>query len=294
MKHFSITLLVVLTIVSCSRNKKYRTKTGLVYQVQVTDTTKPMATMGTTAKINYAQAVGDSVISTTYNRMPLYYMVMPKMSPYNPLEVLDYGMHEGDSVTVIQRIDSMMSKGIFKKKPEWMKKDDQWVTQLKVEKVFQNDSLLQADKQMESDRVTKLQTQLGMTRIKEYLDSNHIDALAHDKMYVQVLQEGIGELLDSSKTVRMDFELKTLKGKTINSTIDTTFHNVGKKEIILGRHTLPAMIEKYLITQKAGCIVIVYTPAVQLFGTQPEKQGVKIDDDICIWLKTEVQTNNNK
>jgi hypothetical protein len=185
MKSFLLPTIIILTLFSCNRDRYYRTKTGLLYQIQHTDTTQALATMGTTVKVNYTQQVKDSIISTTQDRMPLYYMVMPHMSNYNPLEVFDYGMHQGDSIIVKQRVDSMLAKKIFQKKPEWMADDDEWVTHLKVEKVFQNDSLLQVDKQMESEFVVAIQTELGMARIKRHLNKNSIDVKAHEKMYSQ-------------------------------------------------------------------------------------------------------------
>jgi hypothetical protein len=213
-------------------------------------------------------------------------MVMPHMSNYNPLEVFDYGMHQGDSIIVKQRVDSMLAKKIFKKKPEWMADDDEWVTHLKVEKVFQNDSLLQVDKQMESEFVVAIQTELGMARIKRHLNKNSIDVKAHEKMYSQVLKEGTGAVLVSGDTIMMDFEVKTLKGKIINSTIDSTFNAVGPKPIILGTHAFPEAIETFLMSQKNGGSFMIYTPAVTLFGATPEKQGLQVDDDISIFLRT--------
>jgi hypothetical protein len=138
---------------------------------------------------------------------------------------------------------------------------------------------------MESKRIVAIQTKLGMERIKQYLNKNNITAKAHENMFCQVLKEGTGAVLDSGNTVMMDFEVKTLKGKVINSTIDSTFHNMNPKPMTLGTHEFPEAIETFLETQKAGGSVMIYTPAVTLYGATPEKQGLQVDDDISILLR---------
>jgi hypothetical protein len=40
------------------------------------------------------------------------------------------------------------------------------------------------------------------------------------------------------------------------------------------------------MSQKNGGSFMIYTPAVTLFWATPEKQGLQVDDDISIFLRT--------
>ncbi|HJU46279.1 MAG TPA: FKBP-type peptidyl-prolyl cis-trans isomerase [Chitinophagaceae bacterium] len=291
MKSFFAIAVLPLLCFSCINDKYYRTKTGLLYKV-IPGPVKgdsSFARMGCTVKVNYIQKVGDTVIESTYERMPLYYMVLPGMSAYNPLEVFDYGINEGDSVVTVQRIDSMIKKNIFKKAAPWMKNDDEWITTMKVEKIFRgNDSLLQVDKQNETKRVTALQTALGKERIAGYLKKNDLKASASEELYIEIVQQGSGMKADTGKWVSADFVVKTLKGKMVNSTLDTSFHMTGPKGFVMGAHFFPPMIEERLKQFNQGSIVRFYIPGVLLFGVEPQSKETKIDDDMIF----EVQLKN--
>lgn len=175
---------IVCLLASCQTETWYRTPSGLDYRLIASGTKDSIARMGQTAKIQVIQKVGDSIMETTVDKMPLYFMVMPGMHHYNPLEVFDYGLRKGDSVITMQVVDSMLHKKFLDSLPRWMKKDDQWITTFKVLDVFANDSLLQV---------------------------------------------GHGPSADSGKLVGVQFEVRTLKGKLLNSTTDTSFHQQGRK-----------------------------------------------------------------
>src|SRR5688572_17775777 len=177
MRFILFCLLVLLACMQifqgCYQDKFYRTETGLLYKVIESKNKDSVAGLGVTAKIHYTQKAGDSVLESTYKLMPLYHMVVPGYgNRYNPLEVFDYGLKEGDSVVTIQRVDSMMRKKIFTKLPAFLKPTDLWYTYFKVVKLFRNDSLLHADKMQELERVAEVQAAEGKGRIENYLTRN--------------------------------------------------------------------------------------------------------------------------
>ncbi len=117
-----IAFVACIFFAGCLQDKYYRTPTGLLYKI-VDSTGDSLARMGSTAKVNYIQKAGDTIIESTYEKMPLYYNVMPGFgNRYNPLEVFDYGVRAGDSVIVVQRVDSMLKKHIFEKLPPFLKR----------------------------------------------------------------------------------------------------------------------------------------------------------------------------
>src|ERR1700712_2298264 len=142
LRSISIPLFITAFIFSnCNRQTFYRTETGLLYRIVNPPGKDSIARMGNTVKLHYIQKAGDTIIENNYDKMPLYWLVMPGFgNKYNPLEAFDYGLREGDSVVVIQSVDSMLKKHIFDSLPKYLKRSDEWTTYMKVERVFRNDS----------------------------------------------------------------------------------------------------------------------------------------------------------
>lgn len=275
---FILVLLSGLLLYSSFSETYYRTGTGLRYKLINSNSKEPVARMGHTAKIHYCQKVGDRIIDQTYDMMPLYYTVMPGLgNRYNPLEVFDYGLKKGDSVVTIQLVDSMIKKKILKTLPAWMKPTDQWVTCFKVENVFMNDSLLQADKLMERNRVKLLQQGLGMARILAYLRKYRITAVLQKDAYLQWIRHGSGLQADTGTAIKAVLNIRTLK--------DTLVARQDTVSFITGRSYWPYPIEQLTYVLKAGCLMRLYLPAVMVFGGEPSSAKIKANDDLIVDLE---------
>lgn len=268
---------------ACKQEKRYRTDTGLMYLHYPSDSNDSIARMGTTVKLRIVQKVRDSVIDNNYDKMPLYWMVMPGYgNRYNPLEVFDYGMKEGDSIVTMQLVDSMQRKGIFDSIPSWMKKDDLWYSYIKVEKVFRSDSALQADRTAEANIVTEKQTALGKTRIEQYLKQHQINATPGiHASFKEMLQEGNGGTIEKGDSAKIDFRVKSLRGKLLNASSDSSYNPV---TVVMGTDFFPEVIQSQLTGIARGSIVRIYVPGVLIFGIQPNSKDIKLGDDIIFEL----------
>lgn len=272
---FLLVLLLGLLVYGGFFETYYRTDTGLRYKLINSNSKEPVARMGYTAKIHYCQKVGDRIIDQTYDIMPLYYTVMPGYgNRYNPLEVFDYGLRKGDSVVTIQLVDSMMKKHILKHIPSWMKPADQWITCFKVENVFMNDSLLQADKMVERNRVKLLQQTLGMARILAYLRKYRIKAVQQKDAYLQWIRHGSGRQADTGTTIKAVLNIRTLK--------DTLVARQDTVSFITGRSYWPYPIEQLTRRLKAGSLMRLYLPAVLVTGVEPSSAKIKASDDLIV------------
>jgi hypothetical protein len=237
-----------------------------------------LAKMGTTAKIHYIQKVGDRVIDQTYELMPLYYTVMPGFgNRYNPLEVFDYGLRKGDSVETIQLVDSMLKKHILKGLPSWMKPTDEWVTRFKVVEVFGNDSLLQADRMKEGERVKQLQQQLGMQRIAAYLQQHQIKAAQLKDAWLHWVQYGTGSAADTGTYIKALLNIRTLK--------DTVIARQDTVAFTTGRAFWPYPVEELTHELRAGSTLRMYLPAVHITGPVSSSPKIKVNDDLMMELK---------
>ena len=157
MKKQSFYFLVLLAVAagsftSCKNSADYKkTKSGLMYKIYSSgkdSATKP----GDILKFNYTVKVGttDSILHTTDGKMPAYAAVQADApgAEYSPTEVLNM-LHKGDSVVVVQMIDTLLKKDPGGQLPPYLKKGGKLVTVIKVLDVFKSQDLATADRNKE-------------------------------------------------------------------------------------------------------------------------------------------------
>lgn len=282
MKRTIIFFLIAIIIAYCTEDKWYRTPSGLVYKVFPSNNKDSIASFGRTIKVNVIQKAGDTIIQNTYNDMPYYEMIMPYGNSYNPSATFP-GLKKGDSVIVRQRVDSMLSKKIFEKLPPWLKKSDEWITTIKVLDVFINDSLLQADKQKEAEKFIAKWKAAGEQKIKNYLTAGHIAFnKTKDDVFVQASNSTTSdEVADTGKWVNIHFLVKTLNGKVLNNSRDTSKQK-GPFGFQMGSGFFFPSIEHALFGKSKGSITTVYMPAVAIYGINLPKEVKK--DDVLVFV----------
>src|SRR5688572_29025004 len=116
----NLCILSILFIASCDSSYR-RTESGLQYRIFETGS-GPVAGAGSTVKLHYSQVLHDTVTSTTVGKLPYYKELIPgTIFPYDPFEVLTKGVRAGDSVIVVQRLDSLLKKGKLQQLPPHLK-----------------------------------------------------------------------------------------------------------------------------------------------------------------------------
>lgn len=284
---FLLSTLAVLFLFSCNRPKTYRTETGLLYKIIPSSAKDSIARLGNMLKIHYIQKLKDSLIESTYDKMPIYQMVLPPNAfPYNPLEVIGYGVREGDSVVTIQRLDSMVAKKILTKIPDGYRKDDEWISTYKIIRVFRSDSAVSADREAEKQKLANKQKQLGPERIQQFLSSNNRKAAPTPfGVFVEEIQKGSGQAIDSGKYVRLNFTMSTLKGKVLDSNTDTSFHhNTPLQYTVSSGYMFPA-VDEGLKQLQQGARARIYIPTMLAFGDHPQVKGLKPYEDIIFQVE---------
>ena len=115
-----ITMIVatVLALVFASCGVDYeKTKSGIVYKIYPGSSKDTVANKGDVVKFNFIRKINDSLIWSTYGKMPGFqaWTNDPGML-YSPLEVL-FMMKEGDSAEVIEMADTLINKGLQQQIP---------------------------------------------------------------------------------------------------------------------------------------------------------------------------------
>jgi FKBP-type peptidyl-prolyl cis-trans isomerase FkpA len=274
---------------NCNQETRYHTETGLVYRIVSSPGKDSTARMGNTVKLHYIQKAGDSIMENNFDKMPLYWMVMPHYgNRYNPLETFDYGLKEGDSLVITQRIDSMLKKHILDSLPKYLKPTDEWVTYMKVEKVFRNDSLLEMDKLKEQKKVDEAQAIAGDQRIRDYLKENHINAVKTDGgVYVQIIEQGTGAQIDTGKRVgvKYDFVNQTTK-KLFDTNRDKSFRHGDTLTFKVGSRFMIKAVDQSMKLLKEGSHAKMFIPTMMAFGSRPPKGNLRAYDDLMfeVWV----------
>src|SRR5215831_8141184 len=144
-----LTFLVaaMATIAGCGGLDYKKTKSGLLYKIISSGNSKnPVAKENNYLKFNVVTKLNDSVIYSSYGKMPGYSKVAgPKQGgDYSPVEI--FGMlRKGDSAITVSMIDTFLKRGMAQQLPPGAKKGDRMIVTFKVLDVFTNDSAIQKD-----------------------------------------------------------------------------------------------------------------------------------------------------
>lgn len=151
-KGYSYAAMAILAIMlfACKNMNYDKTKTGLMYKI-ISGGGKDSVKMGEWMKMEIIQKVDDSVLSTTYGKMPQYIKKAPADPnlKYSPAEVFPM-LKKGDSAVTVMLIDSLKKQ--YPDLPDFMKKGKKVFVTFKVVDVIANDSLQQLDYQKEYSR----------------------------------------------------------------------------------------------------------------------------------------------
>ncbi len=155
MKKIYLALIALVTLtVACKQTSYKKTSSGLMYKI-IGNEKDSVAKPGNWLKFHYNQYIDDSLLETTYGKMPGYAQVSLDSNSYNVPEVFKF-LRKGDSCIVIAEIDTLFKRGIIPENnpqlPAFIKKGGKFKFALKVVEVFTSDSLYMIDQQAEATK----------------------------------------------------------------------------------------------------------------------------------------------
>lgn len=298
-KFISLLFIVSFSVLMACNPTVHKTESGLEYIVIPGNKGGPQAATGSTVKLHYSQLFHDTVTASTFDKMPYYKALIPgTIFAYDPFEVLAHGVREGDSIVVTLRMDSLVSKGKIAKLPPHILPTDKIITSIKVLKVFpfdimhaqQNDSLIYLDKTIERKRIDSIQTIIGPKRVQEYLTQQKITATPTAAgAYLQVLNAGTGALVDTGKLVFLQYKVSTLKGKVMDTNMDTTFHHTNALTFEVGTEYMMKPVDEAIRGLKKDGHAKIYIPAMVAASGNTQGMENSYDDIIFEVIVLEVK-----
>jgi len=269
MKHYTYlasVLAAVVIIAGCNRLDYKKTKSGLLYKIISSgNQNNPVAKENDYLKFNVMTKLNDSVMFTSYGKMPAYSKVPPAgQADYSPLEIFSM-LRKGDSAVTVALIDTFLKRGMAAQLPPSAKKGDRLVTTFKVLDVFTNDSLVQKDinaemvkdeprkqkemqeqmakqKQMIKEQSEKEEEELRkageidreLNAMKSYLASKKIPAEKTGKgTFVFVKEQGNGPSANDGDTVTVKYTGKILATDSVFQSNSYSFP-LGEMAVIRG------------------------------------------------------------
>ena len=279
-----IAAALAIFMVSCGTDYK-KTKTGLVYKIFPGDSKDSLAKNKNVVKFNFIRKINDSLLYTTYGKMPAYQIWTedPGIS-YSPLEVL-FMMKKGDSAIVIESFDTLLKKGMQAQIP-YGKKGDQIKTYIKMIEIFRNDSLVEADYKAELEKDKPRQEQAKKDaqakeaeefkksgelekeekEIQAYLAARNVTATkAPGGTYVLIKEKGNGEPAAIGKFITVKYSGKGLADDKVFDAGEYIFE-LGPGNAIQGWHDGIALFNE-------GGKGTLYVPGYLAYGKGPGPGG---------------------
>jgi len=268
-----------------------RTKTGLLYKIIPAANDFPTIKEGQIVKFNYLIKLNDSLIYTSYNKVPGFQRTSQDQSESYSLAELFPMMKQGDSAIVIQSLDSMKKRGA--QLPFPVKTSDVLITSIRILQIFDSDSTAKADfdMEMEKDKPRQLEesamqmANMRKQRKEEQLremnelqksgevarETKEIQSyLARKKItarrtglgtFVRIILPGTGARADSGKYVTVKYIGKILKTDSIFQSNTYTFQ-LNVDPVIAGW-------EEGLKLFKKGGKGTLYIPGFLAYGGNP-------------------------
>lgn len=298
--HLLLLLTVaVSTVISCNDLDFKRTDSGVLYKLYPSKGSKDsLIKPGQIVKFNVINKLNDSVLFTSYGKMPEFFKVPAAgKARYSPVDIFTH-LRKGDSVVVVTMADSMLNKGAAGQLPPGTKMGDRFTTIFKVLEVFNNDSLARTDYDAESKRdeprrlreqaeeKAKVEKQLRekfqqeledarqsgevdkeLKSMEEYLAARKINAQKTGMgVFVEIQKQGDGPVVDSGKVVTVKYTGRKLE-------TDSVFESNSYKFVLGQMQVIPGWDQGLKVFKKGGKGVL-FIPGFLAYGKKVQPGSI--------------------
>ncbi len=264
MKQILAFAALVIMITSCNTNYE-KTKSGLAYKI-IEGKGKQKLKGGQIAKVNVIVKLSgrDSVLFTTYNRLPEYV-------PVDTSSRLSHDFNEvlklasvGDSLVIISQVDTLVKRGQAQYN-EMFKRRDQIVYNIKVLGAFANQEDMGRDQQQEFEKEKNRE----IAQMESYLKKKGISAQkTQNGVFVELQNPGdANQKVQNGNQVTVNYTGSLLEnGKVFDSNKDPKFGHPQPFSFVVGEgKTIKGWEEGITLFGKGGK-GNVYIPTLMGYG----------------------------
>ncbi|MBN8688981.1 MAG: FKBP-type peptidyl-prolyl cis-trans isomerase [Chitinophagales bacterium] len=263
-KQLSFVLITGALLASCGKADFKKTPGGMPYQLFKGKDTQTVKT-GNYLKVNLTQKINDSVYYTTNNALPLYIPVTGQSNPYDISELWTK-LHIGDSVVATQMMDTFIRRLPAGSLPPQFKKGDRIMTYVKVLGIFTNDSTKIADEQKGREQFSKAEIAV----VEKFVNEKKITTQKTPSgVFVEIMNPGTGNLIDSGKYVSLNYTGTTFQGKKFDSNLDPAFGHVQPLSFTVGNGEMIKGFDEAMRFLRPGATAKIYVPSLLAYGPTP-------------------------
>jgi FKBP-type peptidyl-prolyl cis-trans isomerase len=252
--------------VSCNKVAYRKTAGGMPYKL-IKGKGKDTIRAGNIVKYNVTYKINDSLVNSTFGLIPAYAMVEQESRPYDMSELWPK-LSTGDSAVITQMIDTFIRRSGGTIDPR-LKKGDRLITIIKVLEVFPNDSLGRVD----YDKMNNAWKEGEIITVQKYLTDKKISAVRTPSgAFVQVLNPGTGNLIDSGKYVSLRYTGYTFAGKKFDSNVDSAFlkvHPLDPLSFVVNGGRMTKGFDESMKFLRLGATAKLYVPSMLAYGPNP-------------------------
>jgi FKBP-type peptidyl-prolyl cis-trans isomerase len=269
-KNLLLFFLAATVMAGCGKVTYRKTTGGMPYQLYPGKGTQKIYP-GNIVKIHLSSKVNDSLRFSSFGVMPIYMQVNAKPDPYDISE-LWLKLKKGDSIIATQMMDTFIKRNPVNFPPEF-KKGDRIFTTIKIIDVFTSDSAAGLDRvKSEKEWFVKEEEELD-----KYITSKNISARKTPSgAYVQIINPGTGNLIDSGNYVSVNYTGTFFSGKKFDSNTDSSFGHVGPYPFTVNAAQMIKGFDDAMRLMKLGSSARVYVPSrLGYAGNPPQQSGIK-------------------
>lgn len=276
-------LCAAVLFVACNGGTMKKTKGGMPYKIFSGNGTVK-STPGSFMKINYTQSIKsggkDSVYFTTRGVMPFYFPVMEQSNPYDVSELF-VGLRKGDSIIATQLMDTFIKRNPAGVPPNF-RNGDVITTVVHVLDVLKDEPAAIADEDKEKKKF--LDGELAF--MTKYLADKKIQAQKTPSgAFVQIINPGEGNLIDSGKYVSVNYTGTSFSGVVFDSNTDSAFRHVQPMSFTVGTGQMIKGFDEAMRFLRPGGVAKVYIPSMLAYGARPQSPDIKPYEHLTFDIK---------
>lgn len=265
---------VAIVMGSCNTNYE-KTKSGLAYKIYKGKGNGTLLKAGMFAKLNieYLLSPKDTILNSTYGKVPLFTAVdTGSKNNYSFMELLPK-VKQGDSVIFTISVDSLKAKGAIPDYNEMFKRGDQIKCKMSILKTYTNENDIKADyeKEMASEKDREVKD------IKDYLSKKGIKAeQTQNGAFVQVEVPGDAQKAQTGKVASIMYKGYFLNDtkKVFDTNMDSSKGHTAPIDVPVGQgQVIPGWEEALPYFGKGGKGKI-FVPAMLAYGPQGSQGAI--------------------
>jgi FKBP-type peptidyl-prolyl cis-trans isomerase FkpA len=266
-KNLIVFLFAGIVITGCDKVSHRKTAGGMPYQLYKGKGTQKIYP-GNILKLEFTQKINDSVYFSSVGKPPVYIPVK-ESQPYDISEIWTK-LKVGDSVVATQMMDTFIKRSPMGFPPQF-KKGMRILSYVKVLGVFTSDTAASADE--EKGKKEFLKGEIAF--LGKYLSDKNISVQKTTSgAYVQIINPGTGDQIDSGKSVTVNYTGTSFSGKRFDSNTDTSFQHAQPYTYTTGSGMIKGFDEAVQLMKK-GATAKVYIPSLLAYGPSPTSPLIK-------------------